>query len=93
MENILDIVNKDGTPFRVVHSPNGGRFHNAATVEFFDRRYQFTEHGQFTGARYYVSTLLEDFTNNRGLDLYGSVPEWSIDPATMVLVMLWLKSL
>lgn len=53
--------------------------------------------GQFTGGCYYVSTLLgEDGFGwdirkaNGGLNLYGGVPEWTVDAATVKKVGAWL---
>ena len=50
-----------------------------------------TEKGQQCSS-YYISTLLER-DQDYGLCLEGSVPEWSIDKASMTLVFNWLESL
>lgn len=91
MISVLDIESRDGVPFRVVYDPEKGNTENG-TVEFFDRRYTFTEHGQFVSS-YYRSTLLEDFPSGTGLDLQGGVDAWYVDAGNMVLVTLWLRSL
>jgi hypothetical protein len=55
-------------------------------VEFYDSRYQQPE-GQFV-SRYYVESL----PTSGGLDLFGGVPEWSIDAAAMDVVRTWLRA-
>lgn len=94
-EYVMDIVNTEGIPFRVVFLPDGGRFYNAPVVEFYDRRYSETDHGQFTGARYYAETLFQsaDRHEDYGLNLHGGVPEWSIDKGSMVQIFDWLEEL
>lgn len=96
--HVLDVVASHGVPFRVVAYPPGAtgpypaaRDETRAIVEFYDRRYAHTEHGQFTGGRYRVSNLLDD--PPRGLMLHGGVSDWAIDPAAMDLVLRWLTSL
>ena len=56
-------------------------------VEFYDTRHTdrdpTTKHlGQFTGARYFVETLLESSNNDCGLCLHGGVPSWALSAAT-----------
>ena len=73
-------------------------------VEFYDLTYanqgSFGEDGQFTGGRYYVSTILgrDDFTNGksesgRGLCLHGGVMEWTLDGQAMDVVRGWLVNM
>lgn len=88
-----------GTYFRVVYIPPrepNPNFPSAtdkeATVEFYDRRHAHTPDGQFTGGRYLARTLLENQEPNRGLDLAGQEPEWTIDANGMRVVMFWLSS-
>lgn len=95
-EYVLDIVNSEGIPFRVVFIPDSGKFGNEPIVEFYDRRYlSFSTHGQFTGGRYYISSLFQssDRHERHGLNLHGGVPEWSIDPGAMVQIFDWLEEL
>ena len=93
-----------GVTFKVLHIPKGERppHYPAAvsdkegTVEFYDARYasfaDFTEHGQFTGGRYYVSTLLAH-PEGVGLCLHGGVPEWEVTAEAMTAVLAWLREL
>ena len=60
-------------------------------VEFYDRRYMHTPYGQFTGARYRLSTLLEKSNTNYGLCLDGGVPAWVIDANTFKIILSWLQ--
>lgn len=47
--------------------------------------------GQFTGSRYYLSTLLEDGgRTGRGLNLDGGIPAWTVDGLAMDEVGNWL---
>lgn len=88
----LDINPSVEIPFRVVLVRTADP--SDARVEFFDQRFAFTEHGQFTGARYYADTLLgrdRYGTGRGGLNLNGGVPEWQIDAGTMEVVRAWLK--
>jgi len=66
-------------------------------VEFYDTRYRFQPvtpgseiAGQFTGARYYASTLLERPVNF-GLMLDMSVPAWTVSAGDMHQVIGWLR--
>ena len=68
------------------------------SVEFYDARYPDIDEwlglGQFTGARYFVSTLLGDDgygSGTGGLDLVGYEPSWKIDAQTMEFVRSWLR--
>ncbi|WP_248581589.1 hypothetical protein [Nocardioides sp. InS609-2] len=68
-----------------------------ALVEFYDRRYPHTEHGQFV-SRYELDTLLGNHrlwsvppAPGQGLTLHGGVPDWVIDGATMDRVYAWLR--
>lgn len=94
----LDITNTvTGVPFRVVYLPAQVTSENypesccvetgRARVEWYDRRYEHTPDGQFTGARYYPEDLL---TTDFGLDLAGGVPDWKINGGAMILVRQWL---
>lgn len=79
---------------------------DATLVEFYDTTYADDGHGdyvvgtgfgalgQFTGGRYFLSTLLgTDGTaggGTGGLCIDGGVPEWDVDAATMSEVRAWL---
>jgi hypothetical protein len=91
MTTHFDFTNERGVPFRVVLLAAGETNPNypAATagepvVEFYDRRYQHTPDGQFTGARYYLRTLTADGRRHNavGLDLHGGVDSWQMDGET-----------
>ncbi len=89
MEYTLDVVAENKIPFRAVVSKKTDR---EAIIAFYDRRYNHTENGQFTGASYYVNTLLEGDCVG-GLSLYGGVSDWTLDSETYRIVRLWLRSL
>lgn len=98
----LDIIANNGVPFRVVLLPDGKSINRPAAnkyntndkpqVEFYDLRHPHTPDGQFTGACYYLDTLLEDPTGY-GLSLYGGVDEWTVDAEAMVIVRTWLRAM
>lgn len=85
----LDMIARNGVPFRAVINDEDG------TVAFYDRRHPHTEHGQFTGGRYFISTLLDEDVYGpgpAGLNLYGGVDDWSLDAKTYALVLDWLRT-
>ncbi len=108
MNITLDIVNKKTKiPFtvRIINKGDKYGLDNCLTneedkplVEFYDRRYNHTEFGQFTGGRYYASTLLGECKFNdtdigkTGLCLDGGIPEWSIDADTCKIIVAWIKN-
>ncbi len=58
-------------------------------IAFFDRRYDFTPNGQFTGASYY----LDDFLSvESGLQLYGGESSWYLSPKAVRSVKEWVRS-
>jgi len=59
-------------------------------VEFYDLRYPHTADGQFTGGRYYVSTLLASDSEFHGLNLNCGVEAWKIGADSYQLVRSWL---
>ena len=97
---LLDVTSRTGVPFRFVYYPPGStgpypaaRDADRALVEVYDRRYRNVPenaNGQFTGARYYVTTLLAPEDRDYGLILAGGIDEWTVDAATMRLVREWL---
>ncbi|MFD4474680.1 hypothetical protein ACFWPU_00985 [Streptomyces sp. NPDC058471] len=86
MTNVMDFQAANGVPFRAVVEGD--------KVSFYDRRYNHTEHGQFTGGRYYHDTLLDDAPRLResGLNLYGGVDSWRVDAKSMDAVLTWLDA-
>ena len=63
--HLNDVTASSGVPFRVVFYRRGAagpypaaRSDTHELVEIYDRRFDFTAHGQFTGGRYHASTLL-----------------------------------
>lgn len=97
MPEILDFTNREnGVPFRVLYVPGMG---NAVEpgVRFYDARYPHDRglKAQFTGASYYVSTLMEDRDrlSRYGLNLHGGVDDWAVDAASMREVFTWLDSI
>jgi len=99
MTNTLQITAANGVPFTVRIIRKGDRYGlnfglvcgDKPLVEFYDRRYMHTEHGQFV-SRYYVSTLLHANHGPKGaLCLQGDVPEWTVDAASMASVLDWVR--
>jgi hypothetical protein len=99
MNKIMDFVS-NGIPFRVRIIEQGDKFglndclvnrNSVPIVQFFDRRFNFSENGQFISS-YYISTLINDNKKN-GLCLQGGVPDWTISAASMTLVVSWLKEI
>lgn len=64
---------------------------NDPLVEFYDRRYAHTPHGQFV-SRYYASTLLSSPNASGGINLHGGVPEWTVGDEVMGIVIPWLEN-
>jgi len=79
-------ITSHGVPFNVVLDLD----QDEPRVHFYDARYDFTEHGQFTGGTYCVSTLAES-DQSSGLCLHGGVPDWTICGTGMRKVMRWLE--
>lgn len=96
---IATIIAANGVPFlmRFVRKGDGYGRNQAAThdkdrplIEFYDARYRFEgerggEYGQFI-SRYYADTLLSGSAEN-GLNLEGSVADWSIDATAYLLAL------
>ena len=105
MENFLmDVIAENGVPFRAVFIPAGGKSSNfnlgeitKPMVEFYDRRYKHTPDGQFTGARYYVDTLMEDSGwypgKVGGLNLHGGVSDYSLGQEEYTEILDWMETL
>lgn len=104
---VLDVTAENDTPFRVVaYVPGATGPYPAAKdearslVEFYDRRYPHTEHGQFTGGRYHVETFLAGWERSlsdprqRGaFPLNGNSRAWMVDFHTNELIIRWLRAL
>jgi hypothetical protein len=98
---MAEIQRLDLIRFRVLYIPVGVEHpHYPAVkeekplVEFYDKFYDHTPDGQFTGGRYFAETLLEDSKRLRtvGLSLYGDVPAWVIFPSEMNLTINWIEN-
>lgn len=78
----------NGRPFRAVFVPAGAgvKWHEKDTVKFYDRTYDFTEHGQFTGGSYYTETILSH-QRGVGLVLQGGEPLWTLSAEAMIEVL------
>lgn len=104
--NVAEFTAKNGVRFRArilregdVYGP-GQLFwlhEDKAGVEFFDTRYPHTEHGQFTGGRYYVESILKNGDNGDSQSAWGGLildggnaDSWSIDEFAMFVVRQWL---
>jgi len=92
----LDVVAENGVPFRVVvlvdgksENFNTASLSNKSLVEFYDRRYDFTPDGQFTGHRIYLDTALEASVYTMSFDQ----PSWQMDSRTSRTVRDWLHFL
>jgi hypothetical protein len=63
-------------------------------VEVYDQTYAgqtgFDPEGQFTGARYYLETLME---STGGLIPQGGVSEWNIPATEMIKFRIWAQEL
>jgi hypothetical protein len=91
VESTIDVVTDRGVPFRVVYGYREYRdgSHSAfPVVSFYDRRYDFTAHGQFV-SDYNTETMLER-QSGYALCLNGDYADWTIDGSTMNLVRMWL---
>ena len=96
----LDVVAENDVPFRVVYLPADVPSENypdrsrivgmdRPRVEFYDRRYDHTPDGQFTGGSYFLADILAAFG---AVSLSGDIPAWTIDAATMRLIQTWLHN-
>lgn len=91
---LLDVTTRSGVPLRVVliptcevgPNPTRKKAGQDATVEFYDRRYPHTEHGQF------ITDYYADHVGPYPLRLYGDEPDWQVDVDTMRLVRSWLAN-
>jgi hypothetical protein len=97
MNKTMDFVS-NGIPFRALIIEQGDKFglndclvnrNSVPIVQFFDRRYNFSENGQFVSS-YYISTLINRDKKD-ALCLQGGVPDWNISAASMSLVVSWLE--
>lgn len=102
----LDFTAANGVPFRarvVLPGDDFGAFSRQngwalqakkdaePVVEFYDKRYDHSPHGQFV-SRYYLETLQERGSNaGQGLLLDGGIPEWSVDGANLSKVVAWAE--
>ena len=64
-------------------------------IEFYDNKHKDDgewKRGQFV-SRYYAQTLFENCYNGYkwGLELYGDVPEWYVNPHEMTVIYRWLR--
>jgi hypothetical protein len=89
----LDVVTENGVPFRVVVLVDGKseNFDTASLgkrtlVEFYDRRYNHTSDGQFTGGRYYIDSVII----GGDLTIDHNVEAWYIDSVTFRHIREWL---
>lgn len=94
---MYEFIAENGVKFKVVIIEVGDTYgvshcltnqSKVPLVEFYDTRFQHTEHGQFV-SRYHLHTLLQ---SNAGLDLQGGVDSWSIDSKSMEKVRKFLDS-
>lgn len=101
----IDVVTNVGRSFRAVLIPTGGQSDNynlgvakESMIEFYDLTHSHTRDGQFTGARYYVSTLMDSRGWNpikaqNGINLNGGVSDWVIDHETFENILDWVHNL
>lgn len=81
--NILEQGDNLGLKNNLIHE------HIEPVVQFFDTRYPHNPLGQFVSS-YFLSTLLNGSSREKGLNLYGGEPEWSVDQKDMEKVCEWL---
>ncbi|WNN94805.1 hypothetical protein SEA_PHREDRICK_252 [Streptomyces phage Phredrick] len=97
----MDVIAANGVPFRAVLltdgvSENYGKLNDNGKpeIEFYDMRDKHTSDGQFTGARYYTETLLEDRGwypgKVGGLNLHGGVDDWTLDDEVYQQILDWV---
>lgn len=86
--------------YTVLYIPQGvGHPHYPAVkadkplVEFYDKKYDHTPDGQFTGGRYYAKTLIDDADRlrNSGLCLHGGVPSWVVTATDMTITLNFIE--
>lgn len=87
-EQSYDLVNDAGRRFTAVYEPDGGR--DGDTVAFYDASEDFPYPGQFTGARYYVETIMD---HRGGLLLHGGVPIWRLSEFNLLDTQAWLLTI
>lgn len=97
----LDVIATNGVPFRVVYLPADTPSEHypaehedargRSRVEFYDRRYDHTPDGQFTGGRYYVEDILDRRYN--ALMLVADIHQWTVDAGTVRFVQAWIARL
>lgn len=101
MDLTQDFVAENGVPFRCRIVRKGMAYgrdfclthdKHEPLVEFYDRRYPHTTHGQFV-SRYSMETLIASGADvqERGLCLQGDVPDWALDPVTMTVVLRFIR--
>jgi len=90
-----DVVAENGVPYRVVAVVDGRSDNlntrslgNVTLVEFYDRRYEFTPDGHFTGLCLYLDSALEASVYSMNCD-----PGCDMDSRTSRQVRDWLQSL
>lgn len=97
MTRFIDIQNQNGKPFRVhVALPGEPRINTSDPVEGDDPMVTIVDrqYNQFI-ASYYASTLIRDFDDgiqDRGLQMQGGIPEWTLDTPAFNKAILFIKS-
>jgi hypothetical protein len=83
-----------GRDMCLTHTPQPEYDLDSPLIEFYDARYDFdtdtdgTPIGQLV-SRYYLSTLQDQRQTNRGVQLHGNEPAWSVDPQSLANVIRW----
>tara|TARA_R100001086_G_C11745785_1_gene233851 strand:+ start:167 stop:448 length:282 start_codon:yes stop_codon:yes gene_type:complete len=81
----------------LTHTPKPEYDFDSPLIEFYDTRYDFdkdtdgTPLGQFVSS-YYLSTLhgpLRHHPTNRGVQLHGNEPAWTVDRESLAKVIRW----
>jgi hypothetical protein len=100
---VLTVPGIDGRPFNARVIRRGDRYglpdqcvHGGGElVEFCDGSQDPAKQGdlgQFTGGRYYASTLMESLDHGAtALALDSDIPEWTLPASSMEQVMTWLR--
>lgn len=88
---MYDFTAENGVPFRVIMGKDEN-YTREPVVKFYDRRHHFTPNGQYFGASYYVSTLMDDYERlaQTGLNLHGGVPDWQIGARDFRTLANWI---
>lgn len=90
---VFEFTAANGVPFTAVYNDPHDHRDDEPLIGFYDRRYASSPYGQFTGASYYVSSLVEGRYHHikSGLNLHGGVTDWTVDADSMIELYRWME--